>query len=69
VFEGVLGRKVVRSALVGRNSGAAPELTPATKREKRGDRSADFELGEVGDETNATPKGGDGKKKRARRPG
>ena len=80
LFEGALGHKVARSALVVEDSGAAqpPDpmpssvLTPhttVTGREKRGGRNADYGLGAVVDAIRAAPRGGEGKKKRVRRPG
>jgi hypothetical protein len=74
LFEGSLGRKVARSALIVEDSGAALESTPSriaeavTKQEKRVDKNDDCGLGAVVDAIRAAPKG-EGKKKRARRPG
>jgi len=78
LFEGALGRKVARSALIVGDSGAAPVPTPstvlrlpttATGQEKRGDQNADRGLGAVVDAIRAAPRYDEGKKKRARRPG
>jgi hypothetical protein len=74
LFEGALGRKVARGALVVEDSRAALESTPlriaeaVTKQEKRVDKNADCGLGAVVDAIKAAPKG-EGKKKRVRRPG
>ena len=76
LFEGSLGRKVARSALVVEDSGAALESTPlripsttTTRQEKLVDKNADCGLGAVVDAIRAAPKGGEGEKKRSRRPG
>ena len=75
LFEGSLGRKVARSALVVEDSGAALESTPlriystTTRQEKLADKSADCGLGAVVDAIKAAPKGGEGKKRHSRRPG
>ncbi len=76
LFEGALGRKVARSALVVGNSGAAPPLMPstvlrlptATGQEKRGDQNADCGPGAVVDPIRAALSGGEGKKRRAQQP-
>ena len=75
LFEGSLGRKVARSALVVEDSGIALESTPlrihsaATRQEKLVDKNADYGLGAVVDAIRAAPKGGEGKKRPSRRPG
>ena len=75
LFEGTLGRKVARSALLVENSGTAPAPTPlkipttATKQEKRGDKNADYGLGAVVEAIRAEPMGGEGKKRHKRRLG
>lgn len=75
LFEGSLGRKVARSALVVEHSGAALESTPlripstTMRQEKLVDKNADCGLGAVVDAIRAAPKGGEGKKRRLPRPG
>ncbi|KAF8270863.1 armadillo-type protein [Lactarius quietus] len=72
LFEGTLGRKVARSALVVEESSPASESTPlgiTTRKEKRRDKNADRELGAVVDAIRTAPRGSEGKKKRVRRPG
>ena len=75
LFEGSLGRKVARSALVVEDSGIALESTPlgipstTMRQEKLTDKNADCGLGAVVDAIRAAPKGGEGKKRRSRRPG
>ena len=75
LFEGSLGRKVARSALVVEHSGAALESTPlripstTTRQEKLVDKNADSGLGAVVDAIRAAPKGGEGKKRRLPQPG
>ena len=66
LFDGALGCKVARSALSVGDSGAA---APEREQEDREDRNAGCGLGAVVDAIRAVPKGGEGKKKRVRRPG
>ncbi|KAI9448557.1 ARM repeat-containing protein [Lactarius indigo] len=68
LFEGALGRKVARSALV-RLLTLSGLPTTSTKQEKRDDQNADCGLGSVVDAIRAVPRGSEGKKRRARRPG
>ena len=75
LFEGSLGRKVARSALVVEDSRVSLESTPlripsaAMRQEKLTDKNVDCGLGAVVDAIRAAPKGGEGKKRRSRRPG
>lgn len=75
LFDGALGRKVARSALIVGDPGNAPAPTPlrtpttATRQEKRGDKNADYGLGAVVEAIREAPMGGEGKKRRKRQLG
>ena len=75
LFDGALGRKVARSALIVGDPGNAPAPTPlrtpttATRQEKRRDKNADYELGAVVEAIREAPMGGEGKKRRKRQLG